>query len=107
MKNYKLILSVFALVACFAFGQQKVSASPIGDSVEMDVDSALEPAINVVGQQIEIEISDDASHQLTVYALTGQIIKNETVEYGKTLVDLPRGYYIVKVDKTVKRVIIK
>lgn len=107
MKNYRLILSVFAIVASLAFGQQIVSASPVCDSIEMEADTALEPAINVVGQQIEIEINDDDSHQLTVYALTGQIVKNETVEYGKTLVDLPRGYYIVKVDKTAKRVIIK
>ena len=107
MKNYRLILSVLAIVACFAFCRQTVLASPVGDSIEVEADSALEPAINVVGQQIEIEISDDDSHQLTVYALTGQIVKNETVEYGKTLVDLPRGYYIVKVDKTAKRVIIK
>lgn len=107
MKNYRLILSVFAIVASLSFGQQTVSASPVSDSIEMEADTALEPAINVVGQQIEIEINDDDSHQLTVYALTGQIVKNETVEYGKTLVDLPRGYYIVKVDKTAKRVIIK
>ncbi|MDE7458233.1 MAG: T9SS type A sorting domain-containing protein, partial [Muribaculaceae bacterium] len=46
-------------------------------------------------------------HQVMVYALTGQIVKNETAEYGRTLIDLPRGYYIVKVDKVAKRVIIK
>ena len=107
MKEFKFILSAVALVACFAFGQQRVLASPAGDEIEMEIDAAVEPTISVVGQQVEIEISDDASHQLTVYALTGQIVKNETVEYGKTLVDLPRGYYIVKVDKTAKRVIIK
>ncbi|MDE5567293.1 MAG: T9SS type A sorting domain-containing protein [Muribaculaceae bacterium] len=107
MKNYRLILSAVALMACFAFGQQRVSASPAGDDIEIAVDAAIEPTINVVGQQVEIEISDDSSHQLTVYALTGQIVKSETVELGRTLVDLPRGYYIVKVDKTAKRVIIK
>lgn len=107
MKNYKFILSAVALVACFAFGHQHVSASPADDDIDMEVGAAIEPTINVVGQQIEIEISDDSSHQLTVYALTGQIVKSEAVEYGRTLVDLPRGYYIVKVDKTVKRVIIK
>ena len=107
MKNYRRILSAFAILASVTFGQQNVMASPSDDSIGVEADAAFDPSINVVGQQVEIEISDDDSHQLTVYALTGQIVKNETVEFGKTLVDLPRGYYIVKVDKIAKRVIIK
>ncbi len=54
-----------------------------------------------------MEISDDDEHTVTIYALTGSIVRTERVTNGKTVIDLSRGYYIVKVDKTAKRVIIR
>ena len=101
------ILSALALSVGLSFCPLSVSASPVDEVVEMADDIITEPQIKVVGQQVEIEISDDEAHQVMVYALTGQIVKNETAEFGRTLIDLPRGYYIVKVDKVAKRVIIK
>lgn len=101
------ILSAIALFICMAFCPLNVSASPVEDAVETNADIVPEPQIKAVGQQVEIEISDDDSHQVIVYALTGQIVKNVTAEHGQTLIDLPRGYYIVKVDKAAKRVIVK
>ncbi len=90
-----------------AFFPLDASALPAADRIEAADNLAVEPVISINGQQLEIEIADDLDHQLTVYALTGQIVKTEQVGNGKTTFDLPKGYYIVKVDKTVKKVIVR
>lgn len=40
------------------------------DVIEMNIDVTPEPVISVVGNQIEVEISDDDEHTVMVYALT-------------------------------------
>lgn len=107
MKNYRQILSVLTFVSAMSLTPLTLSAAPTGESIEMGDEVVAAPTITVNGQQVEIEISDDESHQILIYALTGQIVKNISAESGRTVIDLPRGYYIVKVDKTTKRVIIK
>lgn len=101
------ILSAIVLFIFMAICAPTVSAAPDGFATEISDDAVIEPQIKVAGAQVEIEISDDDSHQVTIYALTGQIVKNVTAEHGHTAVELPRGYYIVKVDRVAKRVIIK
>lgn len=101
------ILSAIAIFIGLAFCPVFASAAPVEETVEVTSDVVPEPQIRVVGQQVEIEISDDDTHQVMVYALTGQVVKNVTADHGVTLIDLPRGYYIVKVDKSAKRVIVK
>ncbi len=101
------ILSAIAIFIGLGFCPLIASATPVDEPVEVSADVVPEPQIRVVGQQVEIEISDDDTHQVMVYALTGQVVKNVTAEHGVTHIDLPRGYYIVKVDKAAKRVIVK
>lgn len=101
------ILSAISIFIGLTFFPHFASAAPVEESVEVTAEVVPEPQIRVVGQQVEIEISDDNTHQVMVYALTGQIVKNVTADHGITFIDLPRGYYIVKVDKSAKRVIVK
>ncbi|MDE6368465.1 MAG: T9SS type A sorting domain-containing protein [Muribaculaceae bacterium] len=101
------ILSAIAIFIGLAYCPLTATAAPIEETVEAATDIVPEPQIRVVGQQVEIEISDDDTHQVMVYSLTGQVVKNVTADHGTTLIDLPRGYYIVKVDKSAKRVIVK
>lgn len=63
--------------------------------------------IKVVGQRVEIDLGGEEARTVLVYALTGQIVKNMTVDPGLTVVDLPAGYYIVKVDRVAKRIIVR
>lgn len=107
MKNYRQILLVLMFVSAMSLTPLTLFAAPAAENVEMGDEVVAEPTIAVNGQQVEIEISDDETHQILVYALTGQIVKNISAENGRTVIDLPRGYYIVKVDKTTKRVIIR
>ena len=56
---------------------------------------------------IEIVIADDSNHQIAIYALTGQVVKQFSVAPGNTVVDIAPGYYIVRIDGLSKRVVVK
>lgn len=107
MKTNRNILSTCLVALMLVTAPVSVMAETNDDVIEMNIDVTPEPVISVVGNQIEVEISDDDEHTVMVYALTGQIVKSLQASNGKTVIDLPRGYYIVKVDKTAKRVIIR
>lgn len=107
MRKFRFILSCIVAATFLVIGCHNVSAASAPDVAEMDVISPNEPVIKVIGNSVEVEISDDTQHSLTVYAITGQIVKNENIESGRTIIELPRGYYIVKVDKTSTRIVIR
>lgn len=74
-------------------------------SIEQEMSKC--PELKILNNSIEIVVSDDKDHTVAVYALTGQVIKNIVVSEGSTSIDLNSGYYIVKIDDTAKRVIIR
>ena len=98
MKTNRNILSASILAIALIFTSLSLSAGASGDEAESEISVMHAPEVNV---------SDDDEHTVIVYALTGQIVRTETAGNGKTSIDLPRGYYIVKVDKTAKRIIIR
>ena len=107
MIKTKRILLALALAFTLAAAPSVYAESP-ADTTAADVENAAaEPAINVSGQQVVIDIPDEANHQIVVYALTGQIVKSLEASYGTTVIELAAGYYIVKVDRTAKRVVIR
>lgn len=63
--------------------------------------------MKVSGHQLVITITDDAQHQVLVYALTGQLVKQLTVGSGSTSVELTPGYYIVKIDQNSQRIVVR
>lgn len=107
MKRTYNILSTFLLAIFLFTAPTAVAASgaTVG-SVSEEVSSPA-PEIKIIGHGIEIEIADDAEHQVMVYALTGQMVKSTVATYGTTSIELSAGYYIVKVDRITKRVIIR
>lgn len=56
---------------------------------------------------IEITVTDQADHEVTVYGLTGQAVKHLAVPEGTTRIELKPGYYIVRVDGQSVRVVVK
>lgn len=107
MKRKHNILSTF-LLAIFLFATPAaVAASEAAARAVAEDVSTPAPEIKINGHGIEIEIADDAEHQVMVYALTGQMVKNTVASYGTTAIELSAGYYIVKVDRITKRVIIR
>lgn len=107
MKTIKNILSVFVLTMAMTFAPSALASAGADDTYSSVEETIPEPEIKVAGQRVEIEISDDLDHQVMVYALTGQVVKTVKATYGTTVIDLPAGYYIVKVDRVAKRVIVR
>lgn len=101
MKRFIGILTVCLGLAVAQTGFALPAPRP---SVEI---AASEVSINVKVNGVEIEVADDATHQVTVYAITGQVVKQFTVESGTTAVELPAGCYIVRVDGLSKRVVVR
>lgn len=94
---------LFLLVAAGAsFAALPLSVGEMSPAIEMTVAD-----IHVRGHQLDIVISDDAQHQIVIYALTGQVVKSLTVQEGTTTLDLSPGYYIVKIDHTSRRIVIR
>ncbi len=107
MKKIRNILSVLfiTLTTLCAVGAYAADLSDANTNTVEEIIPA--PQIKVLTNGVEIEIADNQSHQVCVYALTGQIVKTVEATSGVTNIELPAGYYIVKVDKLAKRVIIK
>ena len=84
-----------------AVAVEATPAAPV-QAVESPTASA-----KVSGHQLVITVSDDSPHQVTVYALTGQLVKQLTVGYGTTSIDLSPGYYIVKIDQNSQRIVVR
>ncbi len=56
---------------------------------------------------IEISVTGRDGHDVTVYALTGQVVKHLIIPEGTTRIELNPGYYIVRIDGQSKRVVVK
>lgn len=107
MIKTKRILLALALAFTLAAAPSAYAESPADAPAAAVENAAAEPVIKVSGQQVVIDIPDEANHQIIVYALTGQIVKSLEASYGTTVIELSAGYYIVKVDCTAKRVVIR
>lgn len=95
---------VASLVALSTGVAVPVAASPL-EAPRTEL--AAMPAVRVVGGQVEITVPGDEARQVTVYTLTGQIVRTLTAQPGVTQIDLPAGYYIVKCDRLSQRVIVR
>lgn len=64
-------------------------------------------SVKAVSHAIEITVADERSHDATIYALTGQIVKHLALPEGTTRIELNPGYYIIRIDGQSKRVVVK
>lgn len=53
---------------------------------------------------VDITVADGAQHRLTVFAITGQVVRQMQIGPGTTAVDLAPGCYIVRVDRLSRRI---
>lgn len=65
------------------------------------------PQVKVHAGGISIELPGDVSQHVQIYALTGQVVKQFDAAPGQTVVDLPAGYYIVRVGALTIKVAVK
>lgn len=105
MKRLSKHISAFICALALAGVAPAVFAEP-AESITQSI-TYNQPQVRVLHGQIEITVPGDEERNVTIYALTGQIIKSLNVAPGVTTVDLPKGYYIVKCDRISCRVVVK
>lgn len=101
MKNIRHIL----IAAICAFAVVPAVADESRDIVQEVVDQ--QPEISVKSGGIDIVVSGSTNADVTVYAITGQIVKHLQITEGTNHIELAAGCYIVRVGRLSKRVVVK
>ena len=104
MKNVNKYVK--ALVVSLALAGAGHAYADVEENVMQSVVSS-QPQVKVVNGHIEITVPGDEPRHVSIYALTGQVIKSFVASPGLNTVDLPKGYYIVTCDRFSSRVIVK
>ena len=103
VKHIRLI----AIAAVLASAANAVAFAIPEPSESPRVEVAQQPTLKVAHGQVEIFLPGNEARQLTIFALTGQVVKTATIQPGNTVIELPAGYYIVKCDRLSQRVIVR
>lgn len=104
MKLTRHIFSLCAAVALTVAPLAAVAADARQPEVVARQDA---PQVKVRAGGISIDLPGDTPQHVQIYALTGQVVKQFDVAPGQTNVDLPAGYYIVRVSNTTVKVAVK
>ena len=108
MKTNVNILKALALSGILFLGSFSAMAeTDPKESIVTETVALSEVKVNVTDNGVEIILTGENSLELTIYALTGQILKSQTVTPGVTSIDLSRGYYIVRNGREAKRIVIR
>lgn len=102
MRNFLKYIVLAVAVSAGAGAWAMPEAAP----AEQRIDVA-QPTVKAFTGKIEITVPGDEAHQVAIFALTGQCVKTISAQPGVTAVELPAGYYIVKVDRLSQRVIVR
>lgn len=95
-------MAAFAMMAPASHASERNGISEYVSSVSIPT----APTMEVTHSGIELTSYRNVT-RFSIYSITGQIIKSVEVSDGTVTVELPKGYYIVKCDEWVKRVVIR
>ncbi|MDE6652924.1 MAG: T9SS type A sorting domain-containing protein, partial [Muribaculaceae bacterium] len=104
MKISRYILSLGAFLLLLTAPLTVAAADAQQAEVVLKQDA---PQVKVRPGGISIDLPGDAVQHVQIYALTGQVVKQFDAAPGQTVVDLPAGYYIVRVSTTTVKVAVK
>lgn len=113
MNFIKKISFALVTVAFMAAASPVVASAddraPYGHTEAADELGSHAPEVKVSGNRVEINVdADNAPCKVEIYALTGQLVKSlPCVSGGQLTVELSAGYYIVKVDRFARRIIVR
>lgn len=100
-----LRLYILAIALCLA-GAGTIAHAAVGDDVAQEV--VQQPAVRVIQGAVEVSNTADDTLDVTVFAITGTVVKQLQIPAGETVtLELPAGYYIVKAGKLSRRVAVK
>ncbi len=103
MRIFLRYISIVLLLSCVAI-QLPVNAAPSVLIIEQEQ----QPAINVLNES-SVRVTNANGHTLYVYNVAGVCVQSFKIEGHDRKYDLnlPKGCYIVKVGKTVRKISIK
>lgn len=100
------IFTKYIIALCLgAFMAITPVAAAAADNPDKEL-AAAAPAVKAQPGGILIENPAEEAHVM-VYALTGQVVKQMYIGQGQTSVELPSGYYIVRIGQTTVKVAVK
>lgn len=106
MKLNKQIFSIFIAAASIAAPIEIIAAESTapGQTVTMQQDT---PQVKAQPGGINIEVPGDQPRHVAIYAITGQVVKQFNANPGSTYIELPAGYYIVRVANLSVKIVVK
>lgn len=100
----KRLLIALALLAGLAVPPAGLFATPASEVAG----AVVEPSVKVLHHAIEIHNPTSQSLRFYIYSITGQMIKELTVDQSETAtVELPAGCYIVRSDAGTRKVVVR
>lgn len=108
--NISLMKKLIILSALVFMGVLFVGATNnTPNSADEIISSSLveQPSISTASGCIILTAPTDKTIKFYIYSITGQIIKTISVSSGETIVELPKGYYIVKCENWSKQAIVR
>lgn len=106
MKLNKQIFSIFIAAAAIAAPIEIIAAEAVApgqvSSVQQDT-----PQVKAQPGGVNIEIPGEQPRHVAIYAITGQVVKQFNANPGSTYVELPAGYYIVRVANLSIKIVVK
>ena len=105
MKIFSRLLIICGALMC---GTMAAVAENTPAEMSAQVADRETPTVRVVAGGVEVSINGDADRVLEVYALTGQVVKKVTIHpHHAQTVELPAGYYILRVGRSSCRVAVR
>lgn len=105
----KRILRHIILAIALAAAGTVSAVAAVGErpGVETEV-GAQAVEIRTGAHSVELFFADDNTHDINVFSITGQAVKSfRYAGHGSVVVDLAPGYYIIKVDNTSRRILVR
>lgn len=96
---------ILSLLLCLCGGVVAVAQSA-AENATVQVEQ--HASIKALNGAVEIDNATGKAVDVAVFAITGSLVKQVTIDSGESLrIELPSGYYIVKAGDTLKRVAVR
>ena len=96
-------------IICIGISVIGVANNSASNPTDENISSAIveQPTISTLSGGISLTTPSDKTTKFLIYSITGQVIKTITVSSGEVIVELPKGYYIVKCENWSKQAIVR
>ena len=102
----KFIISVLVLMGVlFAGATNNNTPNPSDENITSSLNE--QPSLSTSSGCIILTAPQSKTVKFYIYSITGQVVKIVSVSSGETIVELPKGYYIVKCEHWSKQAIVK